>query len=164
MRRAFGATAVVLLLSAVPGVQAREAAPASRRAPTVAIVVSGDAAIAGPARAAIGAVAQQQGFRVIEGRGRLAETDTRPYARKADAVFFVDANPIGTTEVEYYGNLSTLYTAEVSLSAYRPSNGELLWSGPATSVSFSAMNAREKAEEALEPMLADVEQELRRLR
>jgi eukaryotic-like serine/threonine-protein kinase len=154
--------AAALLTALAPAVAAERSNASARRAPTVAIVLSGDAAIAGPAGKAVSQVAREQGFRVIEGRGRT--TDPRAYARKADAVFVIDANPVGATEVEYYGNLSTLYSAQVSLSAYRPSDGELLWDAPALSVDFTSLNAREKAEEAMAPLLADVEQELRRVR
>ena len=145
-------------------VAARKPAVAARQAPTIAIVISGDSVIAGPARDAIGAFAREQGFRVIQANGRSRESEPRAYARKADAVFYVDANPVGATEVEYYGNVSTLYSAEFSLSAYRPSDGELLFSAPSQSVDFTALNAREKAQETVEPLLADIEQELRRIR
>lgn len=166
--RAALAAAVLANLVAMPVFAAERAArgdkanSAARRAPTVAIVLQGDAAIAGPAGNVIGAVAREQGFRVIEGRGR--DADPRDYARRADAVFVVSANPIGTTEVEYYGNASTLYSAELSLSAYRPSDGTSLWDAPIVSVDFTALNAREKAQESVEPLLADIEQELRRMR
>lgn len=157
-----GLIALALLAALAPATAAERGSAKAKRAPTVAIVLSGDAAIAGPAGSAIGEVARREGFQVIEGRGRGA--DPRSYARKADAVFVVDANPVGATEVEYYGNVSTLYSAQMSLAAYRPSDGELLWDGPDLSVDFTALNAREKAEEALAPLLADVEQELRRVR
>jgi eukaryotic-like serine/threonine-protein kinase len=160
--------AAVLAAVAMPAFAAERAArgdkanSAARRAPTVAIVLQGDAALAGPAGNVIGAVAREQGFRIIEGRGRDAEP--RDFARRADAVFVVTANPVGTTEVEYYGNVSTLYSAELSLSAWRPSDGTQLWDAPIVSVDFTALNAREKAQESVEPMLADIEEELRRIR
>ncbi|MBN8741890.1 MAG: hypothetical protein BGP24_18290 [Lysobacterales bacterium 69-70] len=164
----------LLMLAAAPAfadsggtrVAARKdvAATPARRAPTVAIVISGDSALAGPARDALGAFARDQGFRVIQANGRSRDSAPQAYARKADAVFYLDANPIGATEVGYYGNVSTLYSAEVSLSAYRVSDGELLFEARPQSVDFTALNAREKAEEAVEPLLADVEQELRRVR
>lgn len=153
------------LSSKSPRVAARKDTPAARRAPpTVAIVISGDSAIAGPARDALVAFAQEQGFRVIQANGRSRESGPHAYARKADAVFYLDADPVGATDVEYYGNVSTLYSAQFSLSAYRPSDGELLFSAPVQSVDFTALNAREKAQETVEPLLADIEQELRRIR
>lgn len=148
----------------VSRVASRTLTPAGIRTPTVAVVISGDSVIAGPARDAIAAVAREQGFRVIQANGRSRESEPRAYARKADAVFYVDANPVGATEVVYYGNVSTLYSAEFSLSAYRSSDGELLFSAPSQSVDFTALNAREKAQETLEPLLADIEDELRRIR
>lgn len=159
------AAAVLAAVFAAPAFAAergQKASAAARRAPTVAIVLQGDSAIAGPAGNVIGEVAREQGFRVIEGRGRDAEP--RDYARRADAVFVIAANPIGATEVEYYGNASTLYSAELSLSAYRPSDGIQLWDAPVVSVDFTALNASEKAQESVEPLLADIEQELRRIR
>jgi hypothetical protein len=152
------------LSSKAPRVAARKNTTAARRAPTVAIVISGDSVIVEPARDALGAFAQEQGFRVIHASGRSRESEPGAYARRADAVFYLDAAPVGTTDVEYYGNVSTLYSAQVSLSAYRPSDGELLFSAPAQSVDFTALNAREKAQETVEPLLADIEQELRRIR
>ena len=166
-----GLLAAGLLITAVAApaadntrVAARKNDAAARRAPTIAIVISGDSVIAGPARDAIGAFAQEQGFRVIQANGRSREWVPQAYARKADAVFYLDANPVGATEVVYYGNVSTLYSAQFSLNAYRPSNGELLFSAPSQSVDFTALNAREKAQETVEPLLADIEDELRRLR
>ena len=156
-----GLIALALLVALAPATAAERSTAKARRAPTVAIVLSGDAAIVGPAGSAIGQVARDQGFQVIERRGA---GDPRSFARKADAVFVVDANPVGATEVEYYGNVSTLYSAQMSLAAYRPSDGQLLWDAPALSVDFTALNAREKAEEALAPLLAEVAQELRRVR
>ncbi|WP_313917565.1 hypothetical protein [Tahibacter sp.] len=150
--------------SKAPRVAARKDMTAVRRAPTVAIVISGDSVIAGPARDALVAFAQEQGFRVIQANGRSRESQPGAYARKADAVFYLDADPVGATEVEYYGNVSTLYSAQFSLSAYRPSDGELLFSAPVQSVDFTALNAREKGQETVEPLLADIEQELRRIR
>lgn len=141
-------------------------APAA--ASTLALVIVGDAAIAAPARDVIGAYAQEHGFRVIE--SRVAEDDgdyrpdPRPFARKAAAVFYIEAMPVGATEVEYYGNVSTLYSVQMALSAYRAGDGSLLWRMPAQSVDFTALNAREKAQEAVEPLLAEIGQELRRLR
>lgn len=167
-----GALTLVAAVLAAPGLQAaestrvaaRKSETAARRAPTIAIVISGDSVIAGPARDALGAFAREQGFRVIQANGRSRDSEPRAYARQADAVFYLDANPIGATDVEYYGNVSTLYSAEFSLSAYRPSDGELLFSAPSQSVDFTALNAREKAQETVEPLLADIEDELRRIR
>lgn len=168
---------LALLLSvAVPAAYAaeRQAAPrvaarsssetAARRAPTIAIVISGDSVIAAPARDAIGEFAREQGFRVLQANGRSSASEPAAYARKADAVFYIDADPVGATEVVYYGNVSTLYSAQFSLSAYRAGDGEPLFSTPAQSVDFTVLNAREKAEEAVAPLLADIEQELRRIR
>ncbi|MBL8301109.1 MAG: hypothetical protein JNN30_22455 [Rhodanobacteraceae bacterium] len=163
---AVAAGSVVSSVEAADGtrVAARKHELAARQAAAIAIVISGDSVIAGPARDAIGAVAREQGFRVIPANGRGPESEPGAYARKADAVFYVEANPVGATEVEYYGNVSMLYSVEFSLSAYRTRDGELLWELPAQSIDFTALNADEKAREAVAPLLADIEQELRRIR
>lgn len=173
------ALAALLALSCAPMASAAGAdaasggrgAAASRSgaaASTLALVIVGDAAIAAPARDVIGAYAQEHGFRVIEAREPRDEgdhrPDPRPFARKAAAVFYIEAMPVGATEVEYYGNVSTLYSVQMALSAYRAGDGSLLWRMPAQSVDFTALNAREKAEETVEPLLAEIGQELRRLR
>lgn len=137
-------------------------------ASTLALVIVGDAAIAVPARDVIGAYAREHGFHVIEVRepGDDADRrpDPRPFARKAAAVFYIEAMPVGATEVEYYGNVSTLYSVQMALSAYRSGDGSLLWRMPSQPVDFTALNAREKAEETVQPLLAEIGQELRRLR
>ncbi|MCQ4167291.1 hypothetical protein [Tahibacter harae] len=173
------ALAALLALACAPMVSAAGAdaasggrgAAASRSgaaASTLALVIVGDAAIAAPARDVIGAYAQEHGFHVIEAREPGGEgdrrPDPRPFARKAAAVFYIEAMPVGATEVEYYGNVSTLYSVQMALSAYRSGDGSLLWRMPAQSVDFTALNAREKAEETVEPLLAEIGQELRRLR
>ena len=69
----------------------------------------------------------------------------------------LDERPVGTQQLNYYGQSSTLYTVQLGLKAYRVGDGSVLWTGGAQQVNFTSLNAAEKAREAIEPMLGDVD-------
>jgi len=135
----------------------RPAAPPKPHVPTVAVVAAGDDVIASPAGDALIARLQSRGFRVIEGGHAQGDRpNLRALAGRADAVLFVNARPVGSQELTYYGQSSTLYTVQLGLRAYRLGDGSVLWTGGTQQVSFTSLNAAEKAREAIEPMLGDV--------
>jgi len=136
------------------------AAPPRPRVPTVAVVSSGDDVISSPAGDALVSQLQRRGFRVIEGHNSSA----RSYAGKADAVVVVNARPVGTQQMNYYGQSSTLYTVQLGVKAYRVRDGSVLWTGSGDQVNFTSLNAAEKAREAIEPLLDSVDNQLAEFR
>ncbi len=133
--------------------------------PTVAVIASGDDVIASPAEEALVSLLQSRGFRVIEGgRSQGDSPNLRALAGKADAVVFVRARPVGTQQMQYYGQSSTLYTVQLGVKAYRVSDGSVLWTSGAEQVNFTSLNAAEKAREAIEPMLDKVDGRLAEFR
>ena len=143
----------------------KPAAPPKPRAPTIAVVASGDDVISSPAEDALVSLLQSRGFRVIEG-GRVHgdRPDLAALASRADAVVFVYARPVGSQELQYYGQSSTLYTVQLGVKAYRIGDGSVLWTSGAQQVNFTSLNAAEKAREAIEPMLDNVDSRLAEFR
>lgn len=135
--------------------------PAAPRVPTIAVVVGGDDVIAEPARDALVSLLQSRGFRVIEaGEARGSQPNVRSFAGRADGVVFVNAKPIGSQDLNYYGQTSTLYTVQVGVKAYRVSDGSTLWTSGMEQVNFTTLNAAEKAREAIEPLLDAMDRNL----
>ena len=139
---------------------AEPAVPPRPRVPTVAVVSSGDDVISSPAGDALVSQLQRRGFRVIEGHN----ASPRSYAGKADAVVVVNARPVGTQQMNYYGQSSTLYTVQLGVKAYRVRDGSVLWTGSGDQVNFTSLNAAEKAREAIEPLLDSVDNQLAEFR
>ncbi|MFZ1622483.1 protein kinase domain-containing protein [Dokdonella sp.] len=135
--------------------------PARPRIPTIAVVVGGDDVITEPARDAIVSLLQRRGFRVIEaGEVSGSKPNMGSLRGRADAVVFVQAKPVGSQQLQYYGQSSTLYTVQMGVKAYRVSDGSTLWSSRMEQVNFSTLNATEKAQEAIEPLLDAVDSNL----
>ncbi len=143
----------------------RPAAPPKPHVPTIAVVASGDDVISSPAEESLVSLLQSRGFRVIEGGKAHGDSpNVRSFAGRADAIVFVRARPVGTQEMQYYGQSSTLYTVQLGVKAYRVSDGSVLWTGGAEQVNFTSLNAAEKAREAIEPMLDNVDSRLAEFR
>jgi serine/threonine protein kinase len=140
-------------------------APAKPRVPTIAVVASGDDVISAPAEDALVSLLQSRGFRVIEGARTHGDSpNLRALAGRADAVVFVHARPVGTQQLQYYGQSSTLYTVQLGVRAYRVSDGSVLWRSGGEQVNFTSLNAAEKAREAIEPLLDNVDSQLAEFR
>ncbi|MEP7043374.1 MAG: serine/threonine-protein kinase [Dokdonella sp.] len=138
----------------------KPAAPPKPRVPTIAVVAAGDDVISSPAEEAMVSLLQSRGFRVIEGgRTHGDRPNLGALAGKADAVVFVNARPVGSQQINYYGQSSTLYTVQLGVKAYRI-DGSVLWTGGGEQVNFTTLNAAEKAREAIEPMLDQVDSRL----
>ncbi len=136
----------------------RTVSPAKPRVPTIAVVAAGDEVISSPAEEALVSLLQSRGFRVIEGgRTRGDRPNLRALAGKADAVVFVNARPVGSQELTYYGQSSTMYTVQLGIKAYKVADGSVLWTSGSEQVNFTSLNAAEKAREAIEPMLDQVD-------
>jgi len=164
-------------LRELPAAQAAENAPAPRiakasvpdkpvvppkpRVPTIAVVAAGDDVISSPAEEALVSLLQSRGFRVIEGgRTHGDRPNLGALSGRADAVVFVNARPVGTQQLNYYGQSSTLYTVQLGIKAYKVADGSVLWTSGSEQVNFTSLNAAEKAREAIEPMLDNVDSRL----
>jgi serine/threonine-protein kinase len=137
----------------------KPAIPPNPKVPTIAVVSSGDDVIASPASDALVSLLQSHGFRVIEGHGSPGS-----FAGRADAVLVINARAVGTQEIAYYGQNSTLYTVQLGVKAYRVSDNSVLWTSSPEQVNFTSLNAAEKAREAIEPMLDTVDSRLAEFR
>jgi len=136
-------------------------APPKPRVPTIAVMSAGDDVISSPAEDALVSLLQSRGFRVIEGGHANGDRpNLRAMAGKADAVVFINARPVGSQEMQYYGQSSTLYTVQLGVKAYKVSDGSVLWTSGSEQVNFTSLNAAEKAREAIEPMLDNVDSRL----
>jgi serine/threonine protein kinase len=143
----------------------KPAAPPKPHVPTIAVVVGGDDVISSPAEDAMVNLLQSRGFRVIEGGHSGGDRpNLHALAGRADAVVFVNARPVGSQEIAYYGQNSTLYTVQLGVKAYRVSDGSVLWTSSTEQVNFTSLNAAEKAREAIEPMLDTVDSRLAEFR
>lgn len=138
------------------------AAPAEPKVPTIAVIVGGDSAIAGPARQEVTRALQRQGFNVIDG-GRARDDGDADFGRlggRANAAVVVFVRPVGSQVLTYYGQASTLYTAQISMRAFALRGRRALGAGWTEQVNFTTLNATEKAREMVEPMADDMAQAL----
>jgi serine/threonine-protein kinase len=143
----------------------KPAAPPKPRVPTIAVIAAGDDVISSPAEDALVSRLQSRGFRVIEGGHANGDRpNLGSMSGKADAVVFVNARAVGSQEMTYYGQSSTLYTVQLGVKAYRVSDGSVMWTSSTEQVNFTTLNAAEKAREAIEPMLDTVDSRLAEFR
>ena len=147
-------------------------APPKPHIPTIAVLAGGDSAVSEPAEQAIERMLEHHGYRVtdqdalprVDGlmrgeRPRFAEA-LRVLHGHVDAVVFVHARKVGTQELTYYGQSSTLYTAQLVVRAYSVEQNRPLGPPWSEQVNFTSLNAAEKAQEAVEPMLEHVSERL----
>lgn len=149
------------LARAEPPPQRREPArPAGP--PKVAVVAIGDPAIASPARQIVEEELINAGYIVADsdllgldgaGKGDLPAifADLRRAGVQAVAVIRIEA--IGQTQLNYYGQSDTLYNAAMTVRTFDVANRSPLFGGGRTKVDFTALNAEQKAREAIEPEL-----------
>jgi serine/threonine-protein kinase len=143
----------------------KPAVPPKPRVPTIAVIAAGDNVISSPAEDALVSLLQSRGFRVIEGGHANGDRpNIGSMSGKADAVVFVNARAVGSQEMTYYGQSSTLYTVQLGVKAYRVSDGSVMWTSSTEQVNFTTLNAAEKAREAIEPMLDTVDSRLAEFR
>lgn len=75
-------------------------------------------------------------------------------ANNVRAVTIISAQPTGSSQLEFYGQVETVYSANLSVKTYDVQSRNGLGSGLSTKVSFSNLNADEKAREAVEEGLS----------
>ncbi|MBS0439384.1 MAG: hypothetical protein JSS33_08265, partial [Proteobacteria bacterium] len=164
------ASAPVQVATAAP--PPKPSAPPKPHVPTIAVLAGGDDAISNPALEAIEQALQRSGYRIVdEGSlprvGRFMDGERPRFAEAvqalrghADAVVFVNARKVGAQEMSYYGQSSTLYTAQLGVRAYSIEQGRPLGPPWSEQVNFTSLNAAEKSREAVEPMLDRVSERL----
>jgi serine/threonine-protein kinase len=147
--------------------------PRKPHVPTVAVVAGGDEVITEPAERAIEAALAKRGYHMIDqdtmprvshllGGGRpniAAVLETLARNGRVDAVVVVHARPVGSENINYYGQSSTLNTAQLNVTAYAIT-GQRKLGGGSEQVHFTSLNASDQAEEAVEGMLPQLEQQL----
>jgi len=94
------------------------------------------------------------------GRPNVAEIMNIIAARGIDAVVVMHARAAGAQNINFYGQSDTLKTAQLSVTAYAVEGRRKLGAGWNDDVHFTAMSASDKAEEAVEPMIGEIEERL----
>ncbi|MEB2315701.1 MAG: protein kinase [Xanthomonadaceae bacterium] len=133
------------------------AAPRPVTPPTpqrVAVIALGDSAISGPARSRIENQLAAAGFDLVDaealgvGGGDLASA-LNALRRSATVAVVVRAEPVGSQQLSYYGRTSELYTATLTVRAYRTSDRSSIGGGLSEKVQFTTLNADSQAQSAL---------------
>ncbi|HSC09683.1 MAG TPA: hypothetical protein VLC97_01815, partial [Rhodanobacteraceae bacterium] len=81
-----------------------------------------------------------------------------------DVVVVVHARGVGSQQVTFYGQSDNLMTAQLNISAYAVQGRRKLGAGWSDNVNFTAMSAKDKAEEAVEPLITEIEERLAEFR
>jgi len=130
----------------------------------VVVLVFGDPAVANPIEKTIESqlradnvkVLNEQfipGFSQLLDKGAdLATLRQAIMKNGGQALIIANINPTGTQELEYYGRSSTLNTAQLDVDGYDLRSGETI-AGYGNTLSYTALNATEKATEAVMPFM-----------
>ncbi len=122
--------------------------------PRVVVIAMGDSAISGPARSRIEARLSAAGFDLADADVLGVPGDDLGGAlaavrRAATVAVVVRAEPVGSEQLRYYGRVSELYTATLTVRAYKTSDRSLIGGGMSEKVQFTTLNADTQAQEAL---------------
>ena len=147
------------------------AAPTRPHVPTVAVLFGGDVVVSEPAGRAIERALAHHGY-------RLLDTEMMPRAERfiggqrpniagllemlanggrVDAVVVVHARPVGAQNISYYGQNDTMNTAQLNVNVYAVQGQHKLGSGWSENVNFTALSAKNQAEEAVHEIAPQVE-------
>lgn len=131
---------------------ARPAAPPPP--PRVAVIAIGDSAITGPARSRIESQLAASGFDLVDADALGVYGDDLSSAlnslrHSASVAVVVRAEPVGSQELQYYGRVSEMYTANLTVRAYKTSDRTPIGSGLREKVQFTTLNADTQAQGAL---------------
>jgi serine/threonine-protein kinase len=135
--------------------------------PRVAVIALGDGALTGPARQRVEERLMDAGFDVLDsdlvsgigGRGDLPGI-FNALRREASVVVVIRAEGVGSQELQYYGQSSTLFTANLTVRSYFVPEKRALGPGFRERIDFTTLNADTKAEEAVRPYLSGLVSEL----
>ncbi|HET7780558.1 MAG TPA: serine/threonine-protein kinase, partial [Rudaea sp.] len=146
-------------------------APPRPHIPTIAVLAGGDEAVAEPAQHSIEHALSRNGFHLVDeasmprvehllqgSKANIAEI-LNLVARRGDidVVVVVHARGVGSQQVTFYGQSDNLMTAQLNISAYAVQGRRKLGAGWSDNVNFTAMSAKDKAEEAVEPLISEIE-------
>jgi len=152
--------------------------PARPHIPTIAVLAAGDETVAEPAERAIEQALAHRGYHMIDqdmmpriahhlagARPNMAALlETLAKNGRVDAVVIVHARPVGSEQIAYYGQSSTLNTAQLNINVFAVEGQRKLGSGWSEQVHFTSLNAADQAREAVEPMLGEVAEKLSEFR
>jgi eukaryotic-like serine/threonine-protein kinase len=152
--------------------------PARPHAPTIAVIGGGDNAIAGPAEQMVEQALSRRGFNVLDEasmprvghllsgeRPRYAEAlDILAHQGRVDAVVFIHARDVGSQQLAYYGQSSTVTSVQLGIKAYSIDQHRALGPGWSETLHYSSLNAADATKETVEPMLKEVEESLAEFR
>ena len=153
--------------------------PAKPHIPTIAVIAGGDGVVSEPAERTIEKALARRGYHLID-QDMMPRVDhllhgPRPnigeilnvianHRSAIDAVVVVHARAVGAQDITFYGQSDTLKTAQLNVTAYAVEGRRKLGAGWSDDVHFTAMSASDKAEEAVEPMLGQIEERLSEFR
>ncbi|NLB12658.1 MAG: serine/threonine protein kinase [Gammaproteobacteria bacterium] len=131
---------------------ARPAAPPPP--PRIAVIAIGDSAITGPARSRIESQLAASGFDLVDAEALGVYGDDLSSAlntlrRSATVAVVVRAEPVGSQELQYYGRVSEMYTANLTVRAYKTADRAPIGAGLREKVQFTTLNADTQAQGAL---------------
>jgi eukaryotic-like serine/threonine-protein kinase len=150
------------------------AAPPKPHIPTIAVLAAGDESIAEPAERAIEQALSRNGYHIIDqdmmprvaqhlagNRPNMAALlETLGRSGRVDAVVVVHARPVGSEQIQYYGQSSALNTAQLNVNVFAVEGQRKLGAGWSEQVHFTSLNAADQAHDAVEPMLEQLEEKL----
>ena len=152
--------------------------PARPHVPTIAVIGGGDNAIAGPAEQMVEQALSHRGFNVLDEAsmprvGHLLSGERPRYAEaldilarqgRVDAVVFIHARDVGSEQLAYYGQSSTVTSVQLGIKAYSIDQHRALGPGWSETLRYSSLNAADATKETVEPMLKEVEESLAEFR
>ncbi len=134
----------------------------------VAVIAIGDSAIVGPARQRIEEALARAGFDLADadalGAGNSVDGSLRAVARAATVAVVIKAEPIGSEQLSYYGRTSELYSANLTVRAYRTADRSPVGAGFRQKVQFTNLNADTQAEDAVNGRMDGLVSELAQFR
>ena len=147
------------------------AAPPRPHVPTVTVLFGGDVAVSEPAGRAIERALAHHGYRLLDAemmpRAERFIGGQRPNIAgllemlanggRVDAVVVVHARPVGAQNISYYGQNDTMNTAQLNVNVYAVQGQHKLGSGWSENVNFTALSAKNQAEEAVHEIAPQVE-------
>ena len=139
--------------------------------PVVAVLFGGDVTVAEPAGHVIERALAHHGYRLLDSdmmphterflAGQRANVlgllEMLEKAGRVDAVVIVHARPVGAQNIAYYGQSDTMNTAQLNVSVYAVQGKHKLGSGWSENVNFTALSAKNQAEEAVQGIAPQVE-------
>ncbi len=146
-------------------------APPRPHVPAVAVLFGGDLAVSEPAGRVIERALTHHGYRLLDAemmpRAERFIGGRRPNVAgllemlasgsRVDAVVIVHARAVGAQNISYYGQNDTMKTAQLNINVYAVHGQRKLGNGWSENVNFTALSAKNQAEEAVQEIAPQVE-------